>query len=180
MNIFKSVKEVVSTKDAASFYGIKVNNKGMCLCPFHNDRNPSMKVDMRFHCFGCQEDGDVIDFVGKLFSLAPFDAAKKIAEDFHVAITPSTRSEHDSNHERSGQEDKLFKELVYIAISTICDFHRYWWKVRESELPDPYGEWSDRFCKACNNVNMAAEWLRILENVSEVEKHVLLDCFCGR
>ena len=24
----------------------------MCVCPFHDDKNPSMKVDRRFHCFG--------------------------------------------------------------------------------------------------------------------------------
>ena len=43
-----------------------------------------MKVDKRFHCFGCQEDGDVIDFVGKLFGLSPKRAAEKLAEDFGV------------------------------------------------------------------------------------------------
>ena len=34
----------------------------MACCPFHDDKNPSMKVDQRFHCFGCGADGDVIDF----------------------------------------------------------------------------------------------------------------------
>ena len=49
MNIFNDVMEAVSVRDAASFYGIKVNRNRMCICPFHNDRNPSMKVDKRFH-----------------------------------------------------------------------------------------------------------------------------------
>ena len=35
----------------------------MACCPFHDDRHPSMKVDRRFHCFACQGDGDVIDFI---------------------------------------------------------------------------------------------------------------------
>ena len=51
MNIFKSVKEAVSVMDAASFYGIKVNRSGLCNCPFHNDKTPSMKVDIRYYCF---------------------------------------------------------------------------------------------------------------------------------
>ena len=38
-----------------------------------------MKVDKRFHCFGCQADGDVIDFTGRLFSLSPREAALKLA-----------------------------------------------------------------------------------------------------
>ena len=29
----------------------------MACCPFHDDKHPSMKVDRRFHCFGCQADG---------------------------------------------------------------------------------------------------------------------------
>ena len=54
----------------------------MACCPFHDDKNPSMKVDQRFHCFGCGEDGDVIDFTAKLFALSPKEAAEKLAQDF--------------------------------------------------------------------------------------------------
>ena len=61
MNVFESVKENVTARQAAEMYGIRVNRNGMACCPFHDDKNPSMKVDKRFHCFGCQEDGDVID-----------------------------------------------------------------------------------------------------------------------
>ncbi len=187
MNIFYSVKEAVSVRDAASFYGLKVNRRGMCLCPFHNDRNPSMKVDRRFHCFGCQEDGDVIDFVGRLFSLTPLEAAGKIAEDFDIATGQD--SDPVSGHEKNfrdtclyeqKQKDRFFRELVDFAICVICDFHRYWWKVRESELPDPEGEWSDLFCTACNNLNLAKEWLHILENGREDEKRELLEYICNR
>ncbi|MFZ5696161.1 MAG: CHC2 zinc finger domain-containing protein [Pseudomonadota bacterium] len=34
-------------------------------CPFHEDRSPSFVVypDQRYHCFGCDADGDVVDFV---------------------------------------------------------------------------------------------------------------------
>ena len=62
-NVFEAVKQSVSTRDAAAFYGIEVKRNGMACCPFHDDKNPSMKVDQRFHCFGCGEDGDVIDFI---------------------------------------------------------------------------------------------------------------------
>ena len=63
MNVFEAVKQSVTTWQAAEHYGIRVGRNGMCVCPFHDDKNPSMKVDRRFHCFGCQADGDVIDFV---------------------------------------------------------------------------------------------------------------------
>ena len=81
-NVFEAVKQSVSTREAAEFYGIKVRRNGMACCPFHDDKNPSMKVDQRFHCFGCGADGDVIDFTARLFDLAPKEAAEKLAQDF--------------------------------------------------------------------------------------------------
>ena len=84
MNLFMSVKESVTARQAAEYYGIKVNRNGMAVCPFHDDKNPSMKLDKRFHCFGCQTDGDAIDFVAKLFNLKPKEAAEKIAYDFGI------------------------------------------------------------------------------------------------
>lgn len=57
----------------------------MC-CPFHGDKHPSMKADSRFHCFACQADGDVIDFVGRLFQLSPYKAVEKLKNDFGMAL----------------------------------------------------------------------------------------------
>ena len=66
MNLFGAVKDSVTTRQAAESNGLQVKHGGMCRCPFHNDKTPSMKVDKRFHCFGCQADGDVIDFTARL------------------------------------------------------------------------------------------------------------------
>ena len=46
-----------------------------------------MKVDSRFHCFGCGADGDVIDFTAKLFQLSLLQAAEKLATDFGLSAT---------------------------------------------------------------------------------------------
>ena len=91
-NVFEAVKQSVSTREAAAFYGIEVKRNGMACCPFHDDKNPSMKVDQRFHCFGCGEDGDVIDFTAKLFNLSPKEAPERIAKTFskRAAITSRT------------------------------------------------------------------------------------------
>lgn len=64
MQLFDAVKEAVPARTAAEFYGIDVKSNGMARCIFHNDRNPSMKLDRRYHCFACQADGDVINLVG--------------------------------------------------------------------------------------------------------------------
>ena len=84
MTLYETVKSNVTTLQAAERYGLKVGHGGMCKCPFHNDKNPSMKVDKRFHCFGCQADGDVITFTGRLFNITPKEAALKLADDFFI------------------------------------------------------------------------------------------------
>lgn len=39
---------------------------GMAQCPFHRDRHPSMDVRKNFyHCYSCNQTGDVIDLVMK-------------------------------------------------------------------------------------------------------------------
>lgn len=53
-----------------------------------------MKVDSRFHCFGCGVDGDVIDFTAKLFQLSLRQAAKKLATDFELSATDSFPRQH--------------------------------------------------------------------------------------
>lgn len=86
MGLFDEVKQYVDTRDAAEKYGIEVNRYGFALCPFHADQRPSMKVDRRFHCFGCGADGDVIDFTGRLFNIGSVDAAKKLVADFRLPV----------------------------------------------------------------------------------------------
>ena len=66
-SVFEVVKQSVTAREAAEHYGIAVRRGGMACCPFHDDRHPSMKVDTRFHCFGCGADGDVIDFTARLY-----------------------------------------------------------------------------------------------------------------
>jgi len=109
-NVFEAVKQSVSTREAAEFYGIKVSRTGMACCPFHDDKNPSMKVDQRFHCFGCGADGDVIDFTAKLFNLSPKEAAEKLAQDFGLIYDsqapPRRRYVRQKNEAQKFREDR--------------------------------------------------------------------------
>ena len=84
-SVFEAVKQSVTAREAAELYGIAVGRGGMACCPFHDDRHPSMKVDARFHCFGCGADGDVIDFTARLYDLSPKEAAEKLAQDFGLS-----------------------------------------------------------------------------------------------
>ena len=85
MNVFEAVKQSVTTRQAAEHYGIHVGRNGMACCPFHNDKTPSMKLDQRYHCFGCGADGDVIDFAAALYGLGKKEAAVQLAQDFGLS-----------------------------------------------------------------------------------------------
>lgn len=57
------IKKTVSMFEIIKRYGV-TTNKGMAVCPFHEDKNPSMKIYQNsFFCFSCGAHGDVIDFV---------------------------------------------------------------------------------------------------------------------
>ena len=72
MTIFERVKSSATPEAAAVQYGIYVTRNHMICCPFHEDRHPSMKLnDDYFYCFGCGANGDVIDFVSRLFGISP-------------------------------------------------------------------------------------------------------------
>ena len=85
MNVFEAVKQSVTTRQAAEHYGIRIGRNGMACCPFHHDKTPSMKLDRRYHCFGCGADGDVIDFTAALYGLGKKEAAIQIAQDFGLS-----------------------------------------------------------------------------------------------
>ncbi|MGJ5032247.1 VapE domain-containing protein [Bradyrhizobium sp. HKCCYLS2038] len=65
----------VSLPDTASSFGVKLEKDGdefVGCCPFHAEKTSSFTIFVgkdhvqRFHCFGCGERGDVLDFVQKI------------------------------------------------------------------------------------------------------------------
>ena len=136
-NVFEAVKQSVSTREAAEFYGIKVSRTGMACCPFHDDKNPSMKVDQRFHCFGCGADGDVIDFTAKLFNLSPKEAAEKLAQDFGLIYDsqapPRRRYARQKNEAQKFREDR---QRCYRVLSDYYYLLKKWEADRSPSTPE--------------------------------------------
>ena len=120
-NVFEAVKQSVSTREAAAFYGIEVKRNGMACCPFHDDKNPSMKVDQRFRCFGCGEDGDVIDFTAKLFDLSPKEAAEKLAQDFGLIY--DSQAPPRRRYVRQKTEAQQFREDRQRCYRVLSDYY---------------------------------------------------------
>ena len=136
-NVFEAVKLSVSTREAAEFYGIKVSRTGMACCPFHDDKNPSMKVDQRFHCFGCGADGDVIDFTAKLFNLSPKEAAEKLAQDFGLIY--DSQAPPRRRYVRQKTEAQKFREDRQRCYRVLSDYYyllKKWEADRSPRTPE--------------------------------------------
>ena len=93
MNIFLEVKEYLTARQAAEYYGLQVKKNGLACCPFHDDKHPSMKIDKNYHCFACSVGGDVVDYVSRMFGLSQYDAALKLIEDFSLPVDAKRNAE---------------------------------------------------------------------------------------
>ena len=123
MTIYETIKAAISVKQAAEHYGLKVSHNGMACCPFHNDKTPSMKLDKRFHCFGCGADGDVIDFVAALYGLGKKEAAAQLASDFGLAYEdwkPPGRARKPKPRQKSPEEQ--FREAKAHCFRVLADY----------------------------------------------------------
>jgi len=128
----------------------------MACCPFHSDRTPSMKLDRRFHCFGCQEDGDVIDFTAKLFGLNPREAAEKLAQDFGISY--DRRDDRQTKPRAAPVLPKLsawqeYQQAERRVYRVYCDYFHLLRQWKEDYAPrSPDGEPDERFVEACHRL----------------------------
>ena len=159
MNLFEIVKYGVSCREAAERYGVEVNHCGMALCPFHNDRHPSLYVaDDHYYCFACGEHGDVIDFAAKLFALPLYEAAQKLAADFHLTPDkpPSAAALHAKRIQTEAQQLRENERLCFSVLSNYARVLRRWKVQYAAKAPDK------RFVEACHKLDEAEYYLDIL------------------
>lgn len=197
MNGFTLVKEAVSAKNVAEHYGLKVNNKGMICCPFHEDKHPSMKVDSRYFCFGCGTTGDSIDLAGKLLALSPFESMTRLAQDFGVDIwnkgklssdkgkiipfnsSIKSNSVSDTRATVSGTEDVSsvnMKKWTAKAVRVLLryrDYLRTWKIVYAPDKADD--DWHTYFEESLALQDKVTYWLDILLFGEEYEKELIYE-----
>ena len=147
MNLFTTIKAAVTTRQAAESVGIGVTRHGMARCPFHDDHNPSLKLDKRYYCFACGESGDVIDFTARFFGISLHSAAIKLARDFGIDPRPPTQLNIPM------PDAEQFREPEPPCILLLAqDLQRYRrWK-REFAPDTPEEPWDDRFVESCRNL----------------------------
>lgn len=169
-NVFEAVKQSVSTRDAAAFYGIEVKRNGMACCPFHDDKNPSMKLNEEyFYCFGCGATGDVIDFTAKLFDLSPKEAAEKLAQDFGLIY--DSQAPPRRRYVRQKTEAQQFREDRQRCYRVLSDYYYLLKKWEADNSPrTPEEEPHPRFVEAIQKKTYVEYLLDLFLYESEEEQ----------
>lgn len=174
MNVFEAVKGNVTARQAAEMYGIRVNRHGMAVCPFHNDKNPSMKVDKRFHCFACQADGDAVDFVSRLFGLPSREAAVKIANDFGIGYDSGRKPSVRARIREPTPEQKYRAEETRCC-KVLTDYYHLLREWKEQYAPQqPEDEWHPLFVEALQRESHIEYLLDVLLYGTAEEKKALV------
>ena len=142
----------------------------MCRCPFHNDRTPSMKVDERFHCFGCQADGDVISFTSRLFDLSPKDAALELASDFGIAYDEHLPLYIVRKHPEISKEERFQHQASY-CFSELAAYRNQLVQWQEQYAPQsPDDDLHPRFLEALHHLDDVEYQLDVLQNGTDQER----------
>ena len=106
----KSIERLKAQTDIVDIVGhyLPLKKSGanfVCVCPFHDDKNPSMSVSPSrgiFHCFSCKAGGDAIKFVMDYEKLSYPEAVEKIASLQNFTL----------NYVRGGEPAKENKHIL--------------------------------------------------------------------
>ncbi len=172
MHLFQQVKEQLHLQDVAERYTAQTARQGKLLCPFHDDKHPSMQLkNERFRCYACGAHGDAIDFTAQLFAEPPAQAVARLAADFALNLpsqTPATPAQQRAWQQAAAEQARA-KALAdafaqwdadtYDALSTMHRTLRDW---RCDHAPrDPTEPLNLRYCFAIWHI----DWLRHLLDI---------------
>jgi len=112
-----SVQQIKDAADIVEIIGEHVNLKKAGanykgLCPFHAEKTPSFTVNPArgsFHCFGCNEGGDVFSFYMQYHNATFPEALKELARRYNITLPEKPVSQHDQAkaRKRTGLYDVL-------------------------------------------------------------------------
>ena len=153
MSIFETVKQSVTTRQAAERYGIRVERNGMCCCPFHEDRTPSMKLDRRYYCFGCGATGDVIDFVSQLRGISSKEAAILLAQDFAIPYEDGVNKA--GRPQKQNTDEQNFQHMEHYCFRLLLDYYRLLCRWKDEYAPQtPEDGYHPRFVEASQKLSL--------------------------
>ena len=129
-----------------------------------------MKVDKRFHCFGCQADGDVINLAARLYGLNNLGAAVKLASDFGISYDNKGRASPRPVKKKLSEELRL-KQAELQCCRILSDYNHLLEKWKTEYAPETPGEeWHPLFVEALQKQTYAEYLLDTLLGGTAEEK----------
>ena len=118
-NSIENLKNIINIVDVIGSY-IPLKKSGanfVCVCPFHNDKHPSMSISPSkgiYHCFSCKAGGDAIKFVMEYEKLGYAEAIEKLASIYNVSLEyTSSKSELKVDKKILENLNLHYKTLLY-------------------------------------------------------------------
>ncbi len=125
-------RDIVDRTDMVSIVGevVPLQRAGTSfkgVCPFHDEKTPSFHVNPHrkvYHCFGCQEGGDAIDFVRKTRGLSYIEALEMLADRAGVELVreqldPETAARERAARTRRGRLLELNKAAQIFFVNQL-------------------------------------------------------------
>src|SRR2546429_7653965 len=114
MSIIETIKAKVDVVDEIGLVvALQKSGKSLKgLCPFHNERTPSFYVfadAQTWHCFGCNEGGDIFTFVQKQQGFEFREALQYLAEKAGIAVEEYAGPTSEVDRETSAARQRLLK-----------------------------------------------------------------------
>lgn len=100
---------------------IKKGRNYVAVCPFHDDKNPSLQISPEkriFKCFACGTGGNAITFVEKYEKISFIDALRKVANMVGIQDERLIKKENYGSQNHS-------QEPLYRALKDLTDFYHY-------------------------------------------------------
>lgn len=112
-----TIKYRADIVSVANSLGLNLKKQGRlyaAVCPFHDDHDPSLKINQQtgtFNCYVCGAHGDVFDLVMKLRNCDFIEAAKELAKQYGVEI----QDDHKPQDPEKEQRRKSYEEAMKVA-----------------------------------------------------------------
>lgn len=96
----------------------KAGRNFKALCPFHNEKTPSFIISPEkqiYHCFGCQEGGNALNFLMKYEHMDFKEAMETLAKKVGIVI---------QFQEKETEKEKSYINELYRINEIACDFYQ--------------------------------------------------------
>ena len=176
MTVFEAVRENVTARMAAEALGLQISRNGMACCPFHDDRHPSMKLDERYYCFGCQSHGDAIDFAANYLKVDKLEAATRLAGIFNLPYDKPGHRHKPKKADMLSETRQAFGIWRKLALDVLARYERHIAEQKERHAPQPEDEeWPETFIQALKEQDTIACFRDVLQNGSLATQIVLYE-----